>query len=172
MLRGEIRQAAGHEEGSGERTEHKEGVSAERQVEITECVLDVSQVVGSLVRAALAIQHAVKKCDPRPERGGKDSEGANSDRRKRTCAVDIAGVIGSFSFVGAFLSFAVSHCPVEGNVQAECAGNVLQLSAALASFAAVGAAMPLTCNPKVEEFEEGVPPDRRLALNASGDLFV
>mmetsp|Transcript_81873 Transcript_81873/g.175412 ORF Transcript_81873/g.175412 Transcript_81873/m.175412 type:complete len:350 (-) Transcript_81873:45-1094(-) len=139
----------------------------ERQAQDAECALDVGQATLFLVRASMAINAAAEECQNTKIREEKDA--------KAICAVDINGVIGSFSYAGEFISFAVAHCPLATSANAECAAAAIQIIAALASFAAAGFSFRLTCGGDLKtnddpELEMPEHPYRRLAYNMSNKL--
>mmetsp|Transcript_78556 Transcript_78556/g.168330 ORF Transcript_78556/g.168330 Transcript_78556/m.168330 type:complete len:354 (-) Transcript_78556:91-1152(-) len=130
-----------------------------RQADIAECVFDVGQATLFLARAGAAVNAAVKDCSTYQLR----STGRVGQAK---CAVDINGVIGSFSFVASMISFAVSKCPILINTHALCAGEIINLIAGLAGVAATASGFKESCG--LAGIPGQVPPSaRRMSQNFS-----
>lgn len=117
-----------------------------RGAEIAECVFDVTFVCQLLARAGLALHAAVKDCSDFQLK-------VNGEAGKKVCAVDLAGVIGSFVGVGQFLAMTTVKCPEKkiNDRAALCTSAIFEVIGAIDSLAAVGASFPLTCGGEGEE---------------------
>lgn len=112
--------------------------SNDRKVVITNCVYDVSQSILFLMRAGLALNGAIQKCKV-PDVNEGDQAG------KMKCSVALSGVIGSLSWAGLSMSYAIGQCPVTTDIAALCAGDVSLLVAAVAGISSSGSSLTLTC---------------------------
>jgi len=106
----------------------KEHADQERAMDITMCVMDVTNAASFLVRATLQIGAATVAC-PDP----------------KACTIDILEVISSFSWISRFVSMAVSDCSKRGNMKARCGADISNLVAAVANGPAAGIATTSDC---------------------------
>jgi hypothetical protein len=65
---------------------------------------------------------------------------------QKICAVDALYAAGAVSWMGSFISYAVSDCSSEVNLGARCAGGTLGLVGALARVGATGTSASITCS--------------------------
>mmetsp|Transcript_71452 Transcript_71452/g.167384 ORF Transcript_71452/g.167384 Transcript_71452/m.167384 type:complete len:324 (+) Transcript_71452:19-990(+) len=124
----------------------KEVFSDVRKAEITECVFNANQAAQLLGRAGLALTAATKDCT-------EFNFKINGAGGQKVCAVDLAGVIGSFVGAGQFLSALASKCTGRVHTSADCASAALQVVGGIDTLAAVGASFPLTCGGEGEELD-------------------
>eukprot|EP00439_Symbiodinium_sp_Y106_P029148 s5154_g3.t1 len=166
-----------------------------RKAEIAECVFNTNMAAQLLGRMGLAIQASTQDvhvqaviqksraerpifCSAHAVNGLLGVEDCtdfnfkiNGAGGQKVCAVDLAGVIGSFMGAGQFLSALASKCtgkaypadPTSGRVAelpvfirhsvADCTSAAFQVIGAIDTLAAVGASFPLTCGGEGEELD-------------------
>lgn len=111
---------------------------ADRQQSISDCFFNAGQASASLVRAGLSLEAAIQDCDAKELH-------EEPFFAKISCAVDITGLLGSFSDAASAISAAVSGCPVQGEDQAACSSNVITILGDVANLMDNGASLIITC---------------------------
>ncbi|CAK9093431.1 Ultraviolet-B receptor UVR8, partial [Durusdinium trenchii] len=81
--------------------DHFNSVQRNRNFDLTQCVMDVTNSASYIVRAILQIRSAALSC-PQP----------------RACAINIMNIISSFAWISQFTALAVSDCAKLGNQKA------------------------------------------------------
>mmetsp|Transcript_48557 Transcript_48557/g.113890 ORF Transcript_48557/g.113890 Transcript_48557/m.113890 type:complete len:318 (-) Transcript_48557:122-1075(-) len=117
-----------------------------RKAEIAECVFNTNMAAQLLGRMGLAIQASTQDCTDFNFK-------INGAGGQKVCAVDLAGVIGSFMGAGQFLSALASKCTGKAYPAADCTSAAFQVIGAIDTLAAVGASFPLTCGGEGEELD-------------------
>mmetsp|Transcript_61175 Transcript_61175/g.114382 ORF Transcript_61175/g.114382 Transcript_61175/m.114382 type:complete len:404 (+) Transcript_61175:52-1263(+) len=100
----------------------------QRAFDITQCVMDATQIASFVVRALLQIRAAGAAC-PDP----------------RACAIDVMTVISSFAWISRFACMASSDCSVKGSKNALCGADISNLVAAVSNGPAAGLATTSDC---------------------------
>jgi len=106
-----------------------------RALDLADCFFDVNSATSFLARSILALDAAA---DSSCEWQGPESTSV-------ACVVDAFGVIGSFADVAAFISFAVTHCPIGENIDAVCAGDIANVISGIAGIVSAASSFKLTC---------------------------
>jgi len=103
------------------------------------CAFDVGQFTLFAARAGLMINGAVKDCSAQTL-----FVGGNLNQAK--CVNDLGQTIGAFGFMASGIAFTVFDCPdIISNLDAACAGAIINLVAATAEVVGSGAAQANTC---------------------------
>lgn len=143
------------------------------------CAMDVGQFTFYMARAGLMINYAVRDCSERHL-----YEGGNVHNAK--CVADTGRAIGAFGYTASGIAYAVYECPdIIDNLDAACAGGIINLVAATAELMGHGANILTTCQqlalgPAAEEkvLRSVASPERRLAASSEtnssggGDVVV
>eukprot|EP00913_Durusdinium_trenchii_P026260 g24639.t1 len=103
-------------------------VNRDRNFDITQCVMDVTNSASYIVRAILQLRSAALSC-PQP----------------RACAINIMNIISSFAWISQFTALAVSDCAKMGNQKALCTADISDMVAALTNGPAAGVATTSDC---------------------------
>ncbi|CAE8650976.1 unnamed protein product [Polarella glacialis] len=121
---------------------------ANRRAGLAACAFNIGQAVMFSMNALLSITASSRACTaPKIAKEGEPG--------KMVCAVDVTAVIFSFSAVSAFISFAVTTCPIGNNLQARCAGDISAAVAAISGIASLGTRLATSCGrvaPPPDEF--------------------
>jgi len=120
-------------------------VQRNRNFDITQCVMDVTNSASYIVRAILQIRSAALAC-PQP----------------RACAINIMNIISSFAWISQFTALAVSDCSKIGNQKALCTADISDMVAAVTNGPAAGVATTSDCAdlPVPEDEIHHLPMDR------------
>ncbi|CAK9093492.1 Uncharacterized protein SCF082_LOCUS43985, partial [Durusdinium trenchii] len=108
--------------------DHFNSVQRNRNFDLTQCVMDVTNSASYIVRAILQIRSAALSC-PQP----------------RACAINIMNIISSFAWISQFTALAVSDCAKLGNQKALCAADISDMVAAVTNGPAAGVATTSDC---------------------------
>ncbi|CAJ1399310.1 unnamed protein product [Effrenium voratum] len=108
-----------------------------RNMDITQCVMDVTNSASYVVRAILQIRSATSAC-PDP----------------KACAINIMNIISSFAWISQFTALAVSDCPEGGNQKALCTADISDMVAAVTNGPAAGIASTSDCADVPDPVEE------------------
>jgi len=141
-----------------------------RGTALATCVISTSNVLLFLLRAGIILNEAVTDCSP------ESLEAATGREGEMRCTVGISGFVASLQEVASFLSVSVHACPVEDNLDALCAADLLDMLSAFSDLVAAGTALPLSCGkvgqPIPPDFEVQTLPARRLAAAGAGRASV
>ncbi|OLP86123.1 Pentatricopeptide repeat-containing protein, chloroplastic [Symbiodinium microadriaticum] len=107
---------------------HNRTLSRNRAFDITQCVMDVTNMLSFIVRALLQVRVAAASC-PQP----------------RACAMDIMNVISTFMWISRFTALAITDCSVGGSRKALCAADITNMVAAVSNGPAAGIATTSDC---------------------------
>ncbi|CAE7350829.1 unnamed protein product [Symbiodinium natans] len=99
-----------------------------RDFDITQCVMDVTNSASYIVRVILQIRAAGSAC-PDP----------------KACAVGIMNIISSFAWISQFTALAVSDCQVGADQKALCTADISDMVAAVTNGPAAGIASTSDC---------------------------
>lgn len=108
--------------------DHFNTVQRNRNFDITQCVMDVTNSASYIVRAILQLRSAAFAC-PQP----------------RACAIGIMNIISSFAWISQFTALAVSDCSKYGKQKALCTADISDMVAALTNGPAAGIATTSDC---------------------------
>ncbi|CAE8639223.1 unnamed protein product [Polarella glacialis] len=109
-----------------------------RRYELAACSFNIGNGVLYIMRALLSIVAASRSC-PAPVIAKEGEPG------KMVCAVDVSGLIGSFSWAASSIAFAVTQCPIGQSLQAACAGDLTAAVASIAGIVTSGSSFAITC---------------------------
>lgn len=102
------------------------------------CAVDVGAAMTYLARATMTLTAATRDCH-------KNTSGDHVGGS--LCAVDIEGIIGSFSYVASYLFDAMSKCPGIREEGSLCGADISKLIGSIAGFGASSAGLYRTCSP-------------------------
>ena len=102
--------------------------SRNRDFDITQCVMDVTNSASYIVRAILQIRTAGRAC-PDP----------------RACAVGIMNIISSFAWISQFTALAGADCQVVTDQRSLCAADISDMVAAVTNGPAAGISSTSDC---------------------------
>mmetsp|Transcript_54482 Transcript_54482/g.121909 ORF Transcript_54482/g.121909 Transcript_54482/m.121909 type:complete len:374 (-) Transcript_54482:393-1514(-) len=112
--------------------------NVQRGMDLTQCVVDVTNSAAYIVRVILQIRTAAAAC-PDP----------------KACAINIMNIISSFAWISQFTALAVADCSVAGDQKALCTADISDMVAALTNGPAAGIASTSDCadlpDPAAEE---------------------
>jgi len=146
----------------------EEEVNGRTAAQNAACAFDVGQFTFLSARAGLMINYAVQDCSAQAL-----FEGGNINRAK--CITDVGRTIGAFGYTASGIAFAVFECPdIIDNLNAACAGSIVNLVAGTAELMGNGADLFTTCHqlgkgPEEEARIERLvaDPERRLSMDAA-----
>jgi hypothetical protein len=130
----------------GADTEHMVGLEANQ----ASCAINALQAAIVISRAGVVIAKATDDCNQTKINSIPDAWGGPSLGRK-SCAVDVTGLIGSFAGVGTILAAEASMCAETANADALCASGIQLIVGAMGAISSSATLMNMACITSTED---------------------